>query len=127
MLESKRPSRPWYQFSMFRLMVVVTLIAILLGLTATFGGLLELAVVSVVWCLFPTPLIVCAIFGKRDVQAFAVGALVPWTTMTLTRMLASASILTASIWLLAMGGVCGAVAVATRRWLAQSGNGHLGT
>src|SRR5262245_10764122 len=121
MLESKRSLRPWYQFSMLRLMVVVTLIAILLGLAVTFGGLLELAFVSVVWCLFPTPLIVCAIFGRRDAQAFAIGALVPWTTMVLTRMLASASLLTTSIWLLAMGGVCGAVAVATKRWLAQSG------
>jgi hypothetical protein len=48
MPELGNASRPRFQFSMFRLMVVVTLVAILLGLAVTFGGFIE--VCSGRWC-----------------------------------------------------------------------------
>jgi hypothetical protein len=122
MPETSTPKRPWVQFSMFRLMVVVTLVAILLGLATTFGGVLEVMFVSMVWCAFPTPLVICAIYSRRDSQAFAIGALVPWATLVLMRVPPISSQLAGLIWLLVMGGVCGALAVATLRWLQRTGN-----
>jgi hypothetical protein len=117
------PLRPRFQFSMFRLMVVVTLVALLLGLAVTFGGFINVLLISVVGCVLPTPLVVCAIFGGKDLRAFAIGALIPWFTQITLRFPAPASTAFLTIWLLAMGGVCGAVAIATRRWLERTGNG----
>ena len=122
MPEPAKSLRPWFQFSMFRLMVVITLIAILLGLSVAFGGLVELFFVSVAWCIIPTPLVVCLIYGKRDVRTFAVGALIPWAAQLAFQRLSTESAIAATIWLLVMGGICGAMAVATRHWLEQSGN-----
>src|SRR5262245_13949875 len=105
MPETGNPLRPWLQFSMFRLMVVVTLAAILLGLAVTFGGFMEVMFVSLVWCVLPTPLIIGSIYAQRDIKTFSIGALVPWFTLILTRFPIT-SFLGATIWLLAMSGVC---------------------
>jgi hypothetical protein len=108
---------PWFQFSMLRLMVAVTLLAILLGIATSFGGIVELVFVSLVWCIVPAPLLICAIFGSGDIQAFSIGALVPWTSLLLKHEWSVGSQFAGVIWLLVMGTVCGALSVATRRWL----------
>ena len=123
MPEFGNTSRPRFQFSMFRLMVVVTLVAILLWLAVTFGGFIEVVFGSLVWCVLPTPLVICAIYGRRDFQAFAIGALVPWLTLIVMRIPPVTSFFPTAIWLLAMGGVCGTLAAATRRWLERNGGG----
>ena len=107
---------------MFRLMVAVTLIAILLGLAVTFGGFVEVVFVSLVWCILPTPLVVFAIFGHRDLRSFSLGALIPWLVLMFARIPLN-SVIGATIWLLAMGGICGVLAVATRRWLESNSSG----
>jgi hypothetical protein len=105
---------------MARLMTVVTLVAVLLGLSAVVEGFAASLAAAFVWCLLPTPLVVFAIFGRRDEQAFAVGALVPWVLFVM-RMPARTLLLPEAIWLPVLGGICGTVAVLTRRWIDRSG------
>jgi hypothetical protein len=114
---SSRPPRTRFQFSLFRLMVLVTLVAVILGLASRFGYMLGVALVALAWCVLPTPLAICAIFGRRDVQAFAIGALIPW--FMLVAMLSPPGFL-ATVWCLFLGIVCGALAVLTRRWLERN-------
>lgn len=120
MPETRNSLRPWFQFSMFRLMVVVTLVAILLGLAVTFGGFIDLVVGTLACCILPTPLVIAAIFGQGDVRAFGIGALIPWGALVLMRVPLFEFFFLGIIWLLAMAGVCGVLAVATRRWLERS-------
>ena len=112
---------PRFQFSLGWLMIAITAVAILLFFAVTFAGFIGAALGSVVWCIVPTPLVVCAIFGRGNVQAFSVGALVPWLTMITTRIPSAASFFSMTIWLLILGGICGSVAIATRRWLERHG------
>lgn len=114
------PAEPLLRFSMFRLMGAFTLIAVLLGLIVTFDGFVNLVVISVVGCVLPTPLAICAIFGRGDVRAFAIGALIPWFTQLALRFPAPASMVWLMVWFLVMGGTCGALAVATRRRLERN-------
>jgi hypothetical protein len=115
-----RPSRTRFrfQFSLFRLMMVVTVVALLLGLTASIQGLVPMLIVSLVWCVMPTPFIIGAIFGRGDIRAFAIGGLVPW--LLILREPPGLSLST-PIWLLIMPVICGVVAVATFRWLKTFG------
>src|SRR5262245_51075960 len=76
-----RPNRFKFQFSLFWLMVVVTVVAVVLGLVGSFGpvfGIVWYATLYLVRCLILTPMLICAIFGRGHIRAFAVGALVPW-------------------------------------------------
>jgi hypothetical protein len=108
--------RPRFQFSLFWLMVTVTVVAVVLGLGASLGP-----VFGVVWyvtyffvrCVVPTPLVICAIFGRGHARAFAIGALVPWT-LEFFRAGEQQSLLVLTLTIL-NSAVCGFVAVATWR------------
>ncbi len=108
---------PRYQFSLWWLMVAITVASILLFLTVSVSDFLEIAVASILWCIVPTPIVVFAIYGRGDLQAFAIGALVPWVTLIIFRIPDLMSFFAATLWLLPMCGICGVVAAATRRWI----------
>jgi hypothetical protein len=94
----------------------------LLGLAVTFGGLIGTAVQILVWCVLPTPFVVCAIFGRGNLQSFAIGVLVPWAPLMMMGFPWQNAYIWATFWLLIVGTLCGAIAVATRRWLERSGD-----
>ena len=109
---------PRFQFSLWWLMVAITVVCILLFLTVTFGGFFGILIASVVWCAIPTPIVIFAIYARGDLQAFAIGALVPWVILLVVlRTPATTSFFAAVIWLLPMSALCGALAAATRRWI----------
>jgi hypothetical protein len=118
---SSRPtvSLPRFRFSLAWLLICVTIVAIALGLSVTLGSLVATLLFAIVSCVLPTPLLICAIFARGDAQAFAIGALIPW--WTLSTWLPNASSLSMAIWLLVMGTTCGAVAVVTRRLIRRGG------
>mgnify|MGYP003578750598 CR=1 FL=1 len=118
------PTRPFawlprFRFSLKWLFVAVTVVALLLALSVLLGDFFQIVFFGVIFCVLPTPLVICALFGRRDVQAFAVGALVPWVTLFF--WVWSASVLSVILSLIFLPGVCGIVAVATRRWLSHIG------
>jgi hypothetical protein len=106
---------PRFQFSLFWLLVVVTIVALFFGIGTMSRSVMSAAFFALVCCLLPTPLVICAIFGRGDVQAFALGALIPWTMLALR--MASYSVVHLLFWLLILPPTCGAIAVLTRRWL----------
>jgi len=108
---------PRIQFSMKWLMILVTAVAILLALSVVFGNFFEIVLFSVVFCVLPTPIVICAIFGRRDIQAFAIGALVPW--ITLLFWVRNSSVIYVLVFMLVLPVLCGSVAVITRRWLSR--------
>ncbi len=108
---------PRYQFSLWWLMVAITVASILLFLTVSVSDFLEVAFASILWCIVPTPIVIFAIYGRGDLQAFAIGALVPWVTLLMFGYPGGLSLFVASLWLLPMCGICGVVATATRRWI----------
>jgi hypothetical protein len=67
------------------------------------------------WCVLPTPFVICALFGRGDVRAFAIGGLVPW--LTYFRGAPGNGELLFS--LVIMAPICGVVAVATFRWVQR--------
>jgi len=114
-----RVSLPRFRFSLAWLLICVTIVAIALGLSVTLGALVATLLFAIVYCVLPTPLLICAIFARGDAQAFAIGALIPW--WTLGTWLPNASSFAMAIWLLVMCTTCGAVAVLTRRWIRRVG------
>jgi hypothetical protein len=108
---------PKLQFSLAGLMILMTAAAILLGLAVSITGLVPMLLASLVWCVLPTPLVICAIFGRGEIRAFAVGGLIPW--LLLLRNIPPGPALLVPVWLLIMPVVCGAIAVATYRWLRR--------
>ena len=73
-------SLPRFQFSLAWLLIVVTIVAVAAGLGDRRSARLRrrsLLLYLIVCCVVPTPLVICAIFGRGDVQAFAIGALDP--------------------------------------------------
>lgn len=115
---STRSRLPRFRFSLAWLLIAMTIIAIGLGLSVTVGSLVATLLFAVVYCVLPTPLLICAVFARGDIQAFAIGALVPWWTVN--TWMPGASSLSMAIWLLVMCTTCGAVAVITRRVVARS-------
>ena len=95
-------------------MIVITVVAILLGLAVTFQGFVPFIILSIVWGVIPTPLVICAIFGRGDIRSFAIGALVPWVLVL--RGPPGIGLLP---FVLIMPAVCGAVAVVTHRWVTR--------
>lgn len=110
-------SLPKFQFSLAWLMIVVTVVAIVLGLAHLFGDLFALFLFAVVCCVLPTPLVICAIFARGDLQAFAIGALIPWFAVFV--WMSSLSIVSTAAWLLFLPAICGVIAVLTRRWIQR--------
>ena len=118
-----RSTTPWFQFSVAWMLIVMTAVALLLGLSVTLG----IAVLaSLLWCVVPTPLVIIALFDRGDRQAFAIGALVPWLALLTLRIPPTGSFISLTIWLVSLGGICGAVAATTRRWIARRRTGQSG-
>jgi hypothetical protein len=95
------------------MLIIVTAVAIFLGLAVSLGAVL---LASLVWCVLPTPLVICALFDRGDRQAFSIGALIPWLELLVFRFPAIDGFIALTVWLLVTGAVCGAIAVVTRRW-----------
>jgi hypothetical protein len=109
-----RSSRRWlplprFQFSLAWFLIAVTVVAILMGFASSFREFIGSLVFVTVCCVLPTPFVIAAIFGRGDIQTFAIGALVPW--LTLLPWMSSMA-----IWLVVLPLVCGTLAVITRRW-----------
>jgi hypothetical protein len=114
-----------FRFSLKWLMIALTAACILLFLTVTFGDFVEVAFFSAIWCIVPTPLIIFAIYGRGDLQAAAIGALVPYATLMILRVpTAWSSYFNATLWLLPMSALCGVLAAATRRWMQGNERGR---
>jgi hypothetical protein len=108
---------PRVQFSLKWLMIALTVACILLFLSTTIGDFIPATIAFGFWCIVPTPIVILAIYGRADQQAFAIGALIPWATMIFFRGPGSFTFFTALLWLLPMSALCGVLAVATRRWI----------
>jgi hypothetical protein len=65
----------------------------------------------------PTPIVILAIYGRGDRQAFAIGALIPWATSLIFRTSVEFAFFTVLVWMLPMSALCGVLAAATRRWI----------
>ena len=110
---------PRFQFSLAWLLIAVTIVAVALGLAATVGSFLNAVLFAVICCVLPTPLVICALFARGDVQAFAIGALVPWAT--LFAWAPGNSPFVFGVGLAVMATTCGALAVTTRRLIRRAG------
>jgi hypothetical protein len=100
-------------------MITVTAVALLLGVAHIFGDLVVAILFVSICCVLPTPLLICAIFARGDVQSFSIGALVPW--VTLFAWMPGRSGFAIALWLLVLPALCGAIAVVTRRWVQRFG------
>jgi hypothetical protein len=108
---------PRFQFSLGRLMIVVTIACVMLGVWEILpvGFVDNVVISSIVLGVIPTVLITCSIYARGDLQTFAMGALVPWLSVLITQG-GPLRVWGLGAWFF-VGGVCGVVAVATRRWL----------
>jgi hypothetical protein len=107
---------PRFQFSLAWMLVFMTAIAVLLWLSLSLGMMI---LASFVWCVVPTPLVICALFARGSRQAFAIGALIPWLAFVVLRLPPTGSFISMTVWLLALGAICGWIAVFTRRWIGR--------
>jgi hypothetical protein len=115
------PSR--FQFSLRNLLIGVAVVALLLGMFAVAAGLLAwLLTIAVIWIL-PTPFVVAAVYGRGDFRAFAIGALVPWVSLWSGQYLGASFVemIGRTVQLLIVAGICGALAVVSRRWIERDG------
>jgi hypothetical protein len=110
-------SMPRFRFSLWWLMAAITAASVFLFISVSFGGFIAVVIASTLWCIVPTPLVVIAIYGRGDLKAFAIGALIPWVMLISMRYPAEGLFLAASIWLLPLCAICGVLAAATRRWI----------
>lgn len=115
-------SLPRVQFSLRWLLLAMTMVAILLGITVIVGDtIVYFLYLAITVCLLPTPLLIGIIFGRGDVRAFSVGAILPWVALwaNLTPDLPGhwfmwrAVIMT--MFLVFTGMMCGLFAVVSRR------------
>ncbi len=116
---SAPPSRrsfllPKFQFNLVWLLVAIVVLFLAMGAASSFRDLVGSLFFVSVCCVLPTPLVVAAIFGRGDIQSFAIGALVPWFTLLPWMS-------TMAMWLLILPLICGTIAVVTRRWLRLFG------
>jgi len=120
---SNASSLPRFQFSLRWLLVAVTAFAVVLGLSKFLGEPFVRCIAWIVYVVAPTPLIAAAIYARGDIRAFAIGALVPWVLLGSELRLQSTSWsgLGLVFWLVLFGGLCGSIAVATRRWIERHG------
>ena len=116
---STRPARRWlplprFQFSLAWLVIAVIVVAVAMAMASSFRDFIGSLFFVSVCCVLPTPFVIAAIFGRGDIQSFAIGALVPW--LTLLPWMSSMA-----VWLLILPIICGTLAVVTRRWLRLFG------
>ena len=80
--QKRRP----FQFSLAWLLIFMTVVAVVLGLSASIAGAVVHSLFSlVVLAVYPAVLVACIVYGRGDFQAFALGAFVPgtpWTVMS---------------------------------------------
>jgi hypothetical protein len=105
---------PRLRHSLVWLLIAVTAAAIVLGFASTFRDFVSSLLFVSVCCVLPTPFVTAAIFGRGDLQSFAIGALVPWLTLLPWMS-------TMALWLVILPIICGTLAVITRRWLRLFG------
>jgi hypothetical protein len=115
----RQPTRRWlplprFQFSFAWLLIAVVVAAIVMSFASSFRDFIGSLLFVSVTCVLPTPFVIAAIFGRGDIQSFAIGALVPW--LMLVPWMSSMA-----IWLLVLPVICGTLAVVTRRWLRLFG------
>lgn len=113
------------RFSLKWLLVVVTVAAVFLVLSVVADRfLLAWVLEPLLTLVLPTLLLVSAIFGRGDVRAFSVGALVPCYRVVSSGRAPVWSVglwLGDTVWLLVWCVLCGAVAVAVYRRIARQG------
>lgn len=101
------------------MLLAVAVVAVFLALwTVAAQFLLSWVLEPLVTLVLPTVLLVAAIFGRGDVRAFSVGALVPCYRVLSTNQALAWSVggwLGDTLWLLVWCVLCGAVAVAVHR------------
>jgi len=113
---------PRLQFSMRWLLAAVAVVALVLGLLSFTAGQLLVGVCLLVALrgLVPTAAAVGAIYARGDLQAFAIGALVPCISVVTSGdepWYRSGPILGVLLHLTTIA-LCGATAVVLRRWIA---------
>lgn len=116
---STRPPRRWsplprFQFNLVWLLIAIVVASLVMGVASSFRDFLGSFFFVIVCCVLPTPLVIAAIFGRGDIQSFAIGALVPFVALL-------PSMSTMALWLLVLPVICGTLAVITRRWLRLFG------
>src|SRR5207237_935330 len=110
---------PRFQFSLAKLMIAVTVIAILIFLATSVGSFIEMVFFTITACIIPTPFVIGAIYGRGDIRAFSIGALVPWVAAITVHYPGPLAALLELIWMLTTGTICGVLAVVTRRFIAR--------
>jgi hypothetical protein len=110
-----------FQFSLFWLMVVVTIVAVIFGLGSSLGSLFSFLLFFTVRCIVPTPLVICVIFGRGYARAFSIGALMPWVTV-LPWHSDNATLFTLAVTLI-FSVICGVIAAGTWRWIRPNDAG----
>jgi hypothetical protein len=110
-----------WQFSLRWLLVAVTIVAIVLAIGV--HGLLSVTMAFFLRGLLPTVALICAIYARGDIRAFAIGAVIALFPVQVagTGSLRFTDLATTTFSLLLMIGLCGVVAVAVRRWLVSHG------
>jgi hypothetical protein len=132
---SRTPQR--FQFSLAWLLMAVTVVAVLLGLSQTTIGFY--AVVSLfsglINGILPAVLLVCALFGRGELRVFSIGALVPWVVSRPPVSVSVGSLqqqFALPLWwpivvmwafTLITAAVSGVVAIGVHRWLRRRGYG----
>jgi hypothetical protein len=113
------PMPPRFQFSLRWMLVVMTVFALLLGLSAIFG---EGFFPQLLFVLFPTPLVVAIIYSRGVIQTFAIGGLVPWISLTWLGSARGGNWVNfeSTFWLICLSGLSGGIAVASRRWIERN-------
>jgi hypothetical protein len=111
---------PRFQYSLGGLLLALTVIAIVLFLATHVAKFIEMVFFTVTACIIPTPFVIGAIYGRGDVRAFSIGALVPWVAAITVHYPGPLAAILELIWLVATGAICGVLAVTTRRWIFRN-------
>ncbi len=126
MSRTSPPSR--WQFSLRWLLGAVAFIAVLLGLLSFSAGqlLVGLCLFIMLRGIVPTAALVAAIFARGDLQAFAVGALVPCISVIASgdEPWGRWGPVFGVVLQLATIALCGGTAVVVRRRIAPPGKGN---
>jgi hypothetical protein len=120
---------PPLQFSLAWLLMAVTLVAVLLGLSQTTAGFSIVASMlsALVEGVLPAALVICALFGRGELRTFSIGALVPWLVTRPYPQLAVGigrisdwwSVIVVWGFTLVTAAASGAVAVVAYRWIQR--------
>jgi hypothetical protein len=121
---------PRFQFSLWALLVTITVAAVMLGLWPTVGDVIIWVASIIVLVILPVPVVIAAIFARGDIQAASIGALTPlfvyrfvglptYYTMSGNQLTYRYGI--ALIGTVVLAAICAGLAVLARRWLERRG------